>query len=144
MVSRVLEQRIRDHEGFSDVLCQDNLGFATIGYGHLITDKDDFKPGVKYPENQLLELFRIDLNRAEEEANDIVGHIQELHVVARDCIIEMCYQLGKSGVRKFSKMLLSLEEKDYKTASIEMLDSRWRKQTKTRCEYLAKLMKECA
>ena len=125
MVSRVLEQRIRDHEGFSDVLYQDNLGFATIGYGHLITDNED-------------------LNRAEEEANDIVGHIQELHVVARDCIIEMCYQLGKSGVRKFSKMLLSLEEKDYKTASIEMLDSRWRKQTKTRCEYLAKLMKECA
>ena len=48
------------------------------------------------------------------------------------------------GVRKFSKMLLALEEKNYHEAHLQMLDSRWRKQTKTRCESLAKIMKECA
>tara|TARA_R100000935_G_scaffold57597_1_gene91887 strand:+ start:643 stop:1077 length:435 start_codon:yes stop_codon:yes gene_type:complete len=143
MASQVLEKRIKDNEGFRDELYLDTRGLATIGYGHLITKEDSFEPGIKYPKPQLLELFKKDLDRAENEANKLIGHISELHVVARDCIIEMCFQLGKGGVQKFVKMLLALEERDYKSASVEMLDSKWNKQTPERCEQLSKLMEYC-
>ena len=143
MASEIVEKRIKEHEGFSQELYEDHLGFATIGYGHLITKEDSFEPGTTYPKAQLLELFKKDLNQAEDEADNLVGHISELHIVARDCIIEMCFQLGKGGVQKFVKMLLALEERDYKTASLEMLDSKWNKQTPKRCQELSRLMGHC-
>ena len=41
MASQVLEKRIKENEGFSQERYDDHLGFATIGYGHLITKDDD-------------------------------------------------------------------------------------------------------
>jgi len=144
MASEVVEKRIKEHEGFSQELYEDHLGFATIGYGHLITKNDNFEPGITYPKDQLVELFKKDLAKAEKETDDLIGHIQEFHITARDCIIEMCFQLGKGGVQKFVKMLLALEERDYKTASLEMLDSKWNKQTPKRCQELSRIMGLCA
>tara|TARA_R110002167_G_scaffold84547_1_gene229853 strand:+ start:67 stop:501 length:435 start_codon:yes stop_codon:yes gene_type:complete len=143
MASEVVEKRIKEHEGFSQELYKDHLGFATIGHGHLITENDNFESGVTYPKAQLVELFKQDLARAEKETDELIGHISELHNVARDCIIEMCFQLGKRGVQKFVKMLLALEERDYKSASLEMLDSKWNKQTPKRCQELSRLMEHC-
>jgi lysozyme len=55
----------------------------------------------------------------------------------------MVFQLGVGGVSKFKAMWKALEENDYTTASIEMLDSRWAKQTPTRAENLADIMNSC-
>jgi|TARA_R110000803_G_C11946663_1_gene317187 lysozyme len=143
MASQLVEKRIKDHEGYRDMVYLDTRDLATIGYGHLITKNDNFEPGVQYPKAQLLELFKQDLDKAEKETDELVGHIQELHIVAKDCIIEMCFQLGKRGVQKFVKMLLALEERDYKTASLEMLDSKWHSQTPKRCKELSQLMEYC-
>lgn len=144
MASEAVEKRIKQHEGFSQERYDDHLGFATIGYGHLITKDDDFEPGITYPKSQLIELFKKDLAKAEKETDELVGHISELHIAAKDCIIEMCFQLGKGGTRKFVKMLLALEERDYKSASLEMLDSKWNKQTPKRCKEISRIMGLCA
>lgn len=143
MASEIVEKRIKEHEGYRDMVYLDSRGLATIGYGHLVTEEDNFEPKVQYPKAQLLELFKKDLDRAEKEADELVGQIEELHIVAKDCIIEMCFQLGKNGVRKFTKMLLALEERDYKTASLEMLNSKWHSQTPERCKELSRLMEYC-
>ena len=37
-----LMERIKKHEGFVNKIYKDSLGFATIGYGHLITASDTF------------------------------------------------------------------------------------------------------
>ena len=55
----------------------------------------------------------------------------------------MVFQLGVGGVSKFKAMWKALEENDYTTASIEMLDSRWAKQTPTRAENLSDIMNSC-
>ena len=52
-MSEVLKKRIRDHEGFRDTPYLDSLGKATIGYGHLITDEDEFENGKQYSKNEL-------------------------------------------------------------------------------------------
>jgi lysozyme len=59
----------------------------------------------------------------------------------KDILIQMCFQLGGSGVRKFSKMLVALQYNDFKKAGEEMLDSKWHKDTPARCERLANEMK---
>ena len=54
----------------------------------------------------------------------------------------MVFQLGPTGVSKFKKMWVALKNNppNYKEAAVQMLDSRWAKQTKNRAESLAKQM----
>ena len=139
-----LAERLMEHEGFVPKIYKDTRGLATIGYGHLITKQDPFIEDVEYPEEELYDLFLKDLQKAKNGAEEIVGHIKELHPTAKEIITEMVYQLGVTGVRRFLKTLLHLENRDYKNASLEMLDSAWRKQTPKRCEKLSKMMSECA
>ena len=143
-MSEVLKKRIRDHEGFRDSPYLDSLGKATIGYGHLITDEDEFEEGKQYPKEQLLKLFDKDFEKAERGCEQLVGHIQELHIEAKNVITEMVFQLGTQGVRNFKNMISALEARDYPRASAEMLDSRWHAQTTNRCESLAKIMATCS
>ena len=139
-----LAEKIMKSEGFRHKIYIDTRGFPTIGYGHLITKKDNFIEGVSYPEKELREIFYKDLEKAKKGAQELIGHIQNIDPVAEEIIIEMVYQLGKSGVKNFIKMLLALEELNYHEAHIQMLNSKWHSQTKSRCENLAKKMKECA
>ena len=139
----MLEKRIMDHEGFRKKIYADSLGKKTIGYGHLITENDNFEEDIEYTKADLLDLFHKDLEKAREGANQLVGHIAELHIEAKNVIIEMVYQLGTQGTRNFKKLISALEEKDYFEAHVQMLDSRWAKQTPQRCVELSEIMKKC-
>ena len=143
-MSEVLKKRIRDHEGFVPKPYLDSLGKATIGYGHLITDEDNFELDKEYSKDELLKLFEKDFAKAEMGADQLVGHIQELHIEAKNVVTEMVFQLGTMGVRKFKNMIAALEARDYQRASAEMRDSRWHAQTTNRCESLSKIMSQCA
>jgi lysozyme len=57
-------------------------------------------------------------------------------------LVEMCYQLGPAGCRRFERMLRALADADYERAADEMLDSRWAEQTPARAEHCAELMRE--
>ena len=143
-MSEVLKKRIRDHEGFIANPYLDSLGKATIGYGHLITEEDNFEEGREYSKDELLQLFEKDFAKAELGCEQLVGHIQELHIEAKNIVTEMVFQLGTQGVRNFKNMISALEARDYPRASSEMLDSRWNAQTPNRCQSLAKIMATCS
>jgi lysozyme len=64
-----------------------------------------------------------------------------INYIARGVIIEMCFQLGKTGVSKFKKMFAALQTEDYTTASEEMLDSKWFEQTPVRAKSLSYIMR---
>ena len=66
-----------------------------------------------------------------------------LHVQAKEVIVEMVFQLGVGGVQKFKKMWEALRNGDYQEASVQMLDSRWAKQTPKRAESLSNTMRAC-
>ena len=137
-----LKARIKEHEGFRDQIYKDSLGFATIGYGHLVLDTDPFIEGQSYPKEHLEKVFDGDFNIAKDNANKLIGDIALNHQ-AKCVIIEMVFQLGICGVSKFKNMWKALGEGDYQTASEEMLDSRWAKQTPKRAESLSATMKSC-
>ena len=56
-------------------------------------------------------------------------------------MIECCYQLGVSGFSKFKKTLAYLEAHEFKKAGVEMLDSKWAKQTPNRAKKLSDIVK---
>lgn len=138
-----LKSRIKQHEGFLSKVYLDSLGKATIGYGHLLTEEDDFVEGVIYDKDILEALFEKDFNKAVHGAEELLKGIN-VCLVAKEVIIEMVFQLGKTGVSKFKNMFAALKEYDYTRAAGEMTNSAWYRQTPSRCEELAKLMMRCA
>ena len=133
-----LKVRIKKHEGFVNKIYKDSLGKATIGYGHLVLAHEQWEDGKEYSEEQLSHVFENDFKNASDLAMKLIGDIV-MKQVAKHIIIEMCFQLGYR-VSKFKKMWEALKKEDYVTASKEMLDSNWHKQTPKRCETLARKM----
>ena len=79
-----------------------------------------------------------------DDADDLIK--TKIADKAREVIIEMVYQLGKTGVSKFKNMWSALQESppNYFEAHVQMLDSRWNKQTPGRCVELSETMKSCS
>lgn len=140
---QAVKDRIKKHEGFRNTVYSDSLGKATIGYGHLLTEDDDFEEGIQYDKSLLEILFDKDFNRAAYNAEQLLEGI-DICDTAREIIVEMVFQLGIGGVSKFKKMFEALRKKDYNEAAEQMLDSQWRVQTPKRCEELSSLMRSCA
>ena len=59
----------------------------------------------------------------------------------QDVMIEMCFQLGVSGFSKFKKTIQYLMTKQFEEAAVEMLDSKWYKQTPNRAKKLSDIVK---
>jgi lysozyme len=138
-----VKQRIKEHEGFRDTVYSDSLGFATVGYGHLVLPTDHFVEGIEYSKDELEAVFDNDFEIALLSANELLEEI-EVPETVKGIICEMSFQLGKPRVMKFKKMWEGIEEADYNKAADEMIDSNWHSQTTSRCESLAELMRSCA
>ena len=130
-----VKERIRSHEGFELEPYVDTLGYLTGGVGHKIL------PSEKVPTTEAgwLKLYDQDFEKAVAAADEITPG--DIHPTAFGIIVEMIFQLGKQGCMNFKKMHKALAEKNHIEASMQMLDSKWRKQTKARCENLAELMR---
>ena len=141
-----LKARIRDHEGYRDSVYLDSLGKATVGIGHLVQphERQRFKEGVKISAEEIEDLFLIDLNRACAGAEQLISENyrgdKRLPQQIEHVIVEMVFQLGKTGVSKFKKMWKALSNGDKQEAATQMKDSRWFKQTPVRCEALADIV----
>ena len=133
-------------EGFRDHIYKDTEGFATIGWGHKVVHEDNFEEGRTYSKEELQEVFDNDLRKALGLARQLMeeNDVRDLPTTAQHTITEMCFQLGKSGVSKFRNMWKALQNRDFNTASLEMLDSKWNRQTPNRCKKLSDQMKSCA
>ena len=138
-----LKDRIKVHEGFRNYVYKDSLGKRTVGYGHLCLDDENWQDDEEYDVEVLDDCFEPDFNDALKGAEDLIGSIPLLPK-AKEVIVEMVFQLGKGGVSKFKKMWEALAKEDYAEAANQMLDSRWHKQTKSRAESLATIMRALA
>ena len=135
-----IKERIKQHEGFRDTVYSDSLGFATIGYGHLVLPTDNFVEGNTYDKETLEEVFDNDFKIASDSARELLRDIEHNHIIF-GVIVEMCFQLGKPRVMKFKKMIANMQDRNWKGAADEMLDSLWAKQTPNRALKLSNEMK---
>ena len=129
-----LLESIKHHEGFVEHVYDDSLGIPTIGYGFAIKDlilDEDLCDEI------LLRKLRI-LGRS------VMGKFPFFDSLPSDCkdvLMEMCYQLGVTGVSKFKKALKAMESGDWEKAADEMLDSKWAKQTPNRAKEMSDIIR---
>lgn len=137
-----LKDRIKSHEGFVPKVYKDTLGKKTIGYGHLCLETEDWKEGVNYDSKHLNKVFEYDFNIAVKGADALLYDCGDVPQKVKEVIIEMVFQMGKTGVGNFKKMFAAIKEQKFDVASMEMLDSRWAKQTPNRAHALSDIMKD--
>jgi len=131
---KTLIEQLKEDEGFSAIPYKCPAGHLTIGYGA------NLDAGITKEEAEGMLRVRVDnINRDLE--NTFPDWYNGLDRNRQDVIINMVYNLGLQGFRKFKKMIHCLEIKDYTSATMEMLQSKWAKQVGKRADRLAKIMK---
>ena len=142
-----LLESVKKHEGYRNKVYLDTLNKRTVGVGHLCVE-DFWEDGKEYEEKFLMDILQKDLQGAIDKAEDLInncpsGGKANISDDAKILIIEMVFQLGGNGVSKFRKMWQALQQDppDYAEASVQMLDSRWAKQTPARATEMAEQMR---
>ena len=123
---------IRRHEGYSTKVYLDTVGVPTGGYGHA------FLPGSPIPPHIADQFLWLDIKQAMEDCDSFNLHLDDTR---RGVIVNMLFNLGKPKFRQFRKLIAALKDGDYDKAALEMLDSKWASQVKTRAVELANIMK---
>ena len=138
-----LLESVKRHEGYRNKVYLDTLNKRTVGVGHLCVE-DFWEDDKEYDEDFLMGILEKDLQSAIDQADDMCSNLT-ISDDAKIIIIEMIFQLGGNGVSKFRKMWQALQQDppDYAEASVQMLDSRWAKQTPNRAQEMAEHMKHC-
>ena len=132
---KTLIERLKANEGFRSKVYKDHLGFDTIGYGFAIKNLELTEKEAEY-------LLANRVSQKHLHLLDNLDWYKDMPPEVQSVILEMVYQMGFSGFKKFKKAITHMKDKNWKGAADEMLDSRWAKQTPNRANQLADIVRE--
>ena len=133
-----LKKRIKKNEGFSLTPYKDQLGYLTIGYGHLILPSETNLIKNKTSKSQLKEIFIKDFNRALSDYKKLIKQ-KNHNKKDEELLIEMVFQMGAKRVLMFKKLLLNMRKNNKHLVCFEMMNSLWYNQTPDRVKNLIKV-----
>jgi lysozyme len=137
-----LKKQVIANEGMRKTAYKDTLDNWTTGVGHLIRLPDEeYLIEKELTDIEVDQIFTTDLNQAIDDARKFID-ADTIPEEAFEVVIDMAFNLGLPRLMKFQNFQQALNEKDYKRASREMLDSVWAKQLPNRSKRLAKQMRE--
>ena len=106
------------HEGLRRLAYEDSVGILTIGVGRNIEE-------VGLSDDEIYYLLKNDIRRCETELDNSFRWYKDLDQVRQEAMINLCFNLGITKLRKFKLALRAMEAKDYEDAADEFLDSLW-------------------
>lgn len=130
-----LIKRIKKNEGFSLTPYKDQLGFLTIGYGHLILLDEKKLLEKKINKKHLEMIFINDFNKALSDFNKFLNPLSK-NQKDSELLIEMIFQIGIVKVLMFKKLLRNVNNSNRFMVCFEMMNSIWYKQTPVRVKKL--------
>jgi len=135
MNRETLIEELKRDEGVVLTLYQCSAGKNTIGVGRNIDDR-----GITEDESDYLLSNDIDLCVRElEGAFSWFGTLSDSR---QRVLVNMCFNLGLSRLMGFKKFLAAMEAREWETAGVEMLDSKWAEQVGARSTRLRDLILE--
>ena len=125
---------IKKSEGYRPRVYKCTAGVDTIGIGFAIKD-------LHLDEDICDMILERKIGELKLRLHKNYPFILDLPESVQDVCIEMAYQLGVTGFGRFRKTIQFLRLQDFKSASEEMLDSRWAEQTPNRAKRLSQIVK---
>ena len=140
---QIKEDLIR-HEGYVREIYLCSEGYPTFGVGHLVTEADPeytWPVGTPVEDERILSAFHDDYQDAYTDACAVFTDLElQPSNVIRVCV-NMAFNLGRTRLGQFKKMIKAVNVGDYKKAAEEMIDSRWYHQVGRRSQELVELMR---
>ena len=130
-------EQLKRHEGFRSKPYQCSAGKLTIGYGRNLDDNGITK-------DEAYQLLLNDVGICSKQLLAEFVWFNKLQSLPRAVLLNMCFNLGISRLRKFKKTLKFFEEYQLSKAADEMLDSKWEKQVGKRAIELSDLLRTFA
>jgi lysozyme len=134
--NRLIKQ-LKHDEGVVAHAYRDSLGHLTIGVGHLI-DEDK---GGSLSNDEIEYILQNDIDRTVYRLGHEFAWFDDLSDVRQEVIVNMAFNLGVTGLKRFKNMIRAIEMGDWLNASMEALDSRWATQVGDRAIRLANAMR---
>lgn len=134
MISDELLKSTKKHEGLRLKPYECTAGKLTIGYGRNIEDV-----GISKAEAE--QMLASDLEQSEKDARSLIPNFDDIGQARQDALIEMAFNLGRTRLSKFRKMIKAIKERKFIIAEMEALDSRWAKQVGKRAQRLAEQLR---
>ena len=133
-----LKEMIAKHEGYEPRVYKCTNGYDTIGYGFAIKDLYMDKEVADLILDQKIQQMLKRILSDEDWGNWFPEKPQKIQEV----LINMIFQIGFSGVRKFKKTIQYKKDDNFLLASEEMLDSKWAKSdSPNRAKELSEIVK---
>ena len=127
---QIVLHQLRQHEGMRTRPYRDSVGKLTIGIGRNLDDI-----GIS-PEEAVV-LCLNDIGTADRMLTAAFNWYPSLVGDRKYALVNMCFNLGLTRLKKFRKMIAALEHNDFDTAAKEALDSKWAKQVGNRADEIA-------
>lgn len=128
----IAQEQIRRDEGVQKKAYRDTVGKITIGIGRNLDD-------VGLNDEEIDFLFENDLDRAVNEARQMVTVFDTLSETRKAVLVNMAFNMG-GKLSGFQKFLAAVGEGRYVDAGREMLDSVWAQQVGARALRLSQQM----
>jgi lysozyme len=122
-------------EGYRKFPYKDSEGILTIGIGRNIQDKGVSRIEANY-------LLKNDILDAQDDLIRVIDNFDQLPEYVQIVLLDMAFNMGIVKLLDFEKMLHAVENKDFKNAAFEMMNSKWATQVGYRAKNLAKMMEE--
>lgn len=152
-IEALKKQLILD-EGCKLEIYLDSLGKPTFGIGHLLTSQDvewfawknlcKEKPGMKISQERVDEIFQKDVICCIKNCEQLFDDFDKLPEEVQQILANMTFNLGIAGLKKFTKFIAAIKDKNFKKASLEMEKSAWYNQVGSRAKRLVSKMNEIA
>ena len=130
-----LEDQLIRHEGMRLDMYKDTVDVWTIGIGRNLEDV-----GLR-SEAEAKFLLRSDISAVQKELRERLPWFEDLAPDRQQVLTNMAFNLGVTGLIRFSKTLSYVESGLYEQAADEMLRSRWADQVGKRATELSQTMK---
>ena len=136
MIAEDLEIQIKEdlvkHEGCKTTvyLCSENI--PTAGIGHMLTEEYGLAVGDDVPMETVLEWFDVDYKEAVDDCCALFLNFSSLPDQVKRVLVNMAFNIGRSRLGKFKKLITAVNEGNWTKAADEMVDSRWYNQVGNR------------
>ncbi len=126
--------RLKDNEGFEELIYKDSEGYDTIGYGHKLTDEDKasgkFLKGISQLDAE--SLLTKDYDSHVAGTKRVVPNIDKYPNYVQEVLYDMGYNMGATGLAAFKDTLAAIDRADYRGAHEGIMSSEYARQVPNR------------
>ena len=140
-----LREILEREEGVKYEIYLDHLGIPTCGGGHMLIPEDEEhgrEVGTPVSKERVAALFEADLKIVEDDCWQLFDHYNYLPDNIQLVCAAMAFQLGRSRLSGFKKFRAAINKGRWSDVILEMINSRWYRQTTARAERMIALVRE--